>query len=205
MVMDQVFAKLTVELLKQFNAKLVARTATVKDLHEVIANGKMFVEYAHSTGVWQELDERYRSGEMAGHIRNFQPTQENIAAHQNKMASVGVAVSYNEAARHISRLQDIRPQHVEELLASGGTHAGMVSMLTHLETMETNWRLNPTKLPQSLCCGKFQAVNRMREDPCAFMHLVAASFTVISFFGCLPCLFAGGVAELFGQLCDNFL
>ena len=80
----------------------------------------------------------------------------------------------------------------------------MTKMLAHLTAMETNWPLNPTKGvgPDG---GTFKTVDRILEDPCSFMHLVAASFAVIAFFGCLPCGFAAGVAELFGQICDNFL
>ncbi len=202
---DTLVAKLAVESMHNFNVKLVSRTATPDDLKDVISKATMFTDYAHLTGVWNDLDARYRETAVVEQIKNIPLTNETVVQYQQAMERSGVVVSYEQAATHLRNMKLNLPQNIPDILAIGGTHAAMTVMLAHLKTMETNWRLNPAKGPQCTTCGTFKTVNRFVEDPCAFMHLVAASFVVISFFGCIPCGFAAGVAELFGQICDNFL
>ncbi len=202
---DTFVAKLAVESMHNFNLKMAGKTATPDDLKDVISKAGMFTDYAHLTGVWNDLDARYREAATIEQIKNIALTNETVAQYQQAMERAGVVVSYEQAATHLRNMKLNLPQNIPDLLAMGGTHASMTVMLAHLKTMETNWRLNPAKGPQCTTCGTFKTVNRFVEDPCAFMHLVAASFVVISFFGCIPCGFAAGVAELFGQICDNFL
>jgi hypothetical protein len=201
---DTLVARLAVESLHRFNTKLANRTATPDDLKDAISKTTMFTDYAHLTGVWKDLDSRYRDTATTEQLKNIPLTQETIVQYQYAMERSGVVITYQQAETHLLKMKTNLPQNIPDILAMGGTHVVMTTMLAHLKTMETNWRLNPTKGPQS-CCVTFKTVNRFLDDPCSFMHLVAASFAVIAFFGCLPCGFAAGVAELFGQICDNFL
>lgn len=151
--------------------------ATVADLQEVIAKGDVF--------------ER--------RVKDFALTPENIAAYQKSMTARGAAISYTVAEERLRFLQANIAEGAPLLLAKGGSYAAMKQMLAHLKAKETDWRLNRTS-GQGLCCGK--TVN-FADDPCGFMHLVAASYAVC-LFGCAPCCGAAAVAELFGQICDNF-
>jgi hypothetical protein len=201
---ETLVARLAVESLHSFNTKLANRTATPDDLKDAISKTAMFTDYAHLTGVWKDLDSRYRDTATIEQLKNIPLTQETIVQYQYAMERSGVVITYQQAETHLLKMKTNLPQNIPDILAMGGTHVVMTTMLAHMRTMETNWRLNPTKGPQS-CCGTFKTVNRFMEDPCSFMHLVAASFAVIGFFGCLPCVFAAGVAEFWGQICDNFL